>query len=199
MFKDLKEDITDWFESVKDNIKLFGFWGATWWALSGFFWKNTYWFRQIKRIVEYIPILWADADWDYNYIFYLLKYKLQRTRKEIAKGSGDDEQWIKPRTAEIDEAIRLIDQIMDNNFVEKEHEEHEAKYGSIKMETGEKDEKTGCFRADIYFEKTVGNEELKNLAHEDSAKIFELEEQRTQKALDDLFNHLSKNIRKWWD
>jgi len=199
MFKEWKEDFIDWIECAKSEIKLFGFFGYVWRSIKNFFWRNTHWLRQIKRIVDYIPILWNDEDWDYEFIFELLKYKLQRTRNEIFDGCGDEKEWKNPRIAEIDEVIKIIDKILNNDFVEEEHCLHEKKYGIIKMESGEKDEKTGLVRCNMYYELSKDNAELQKEASDEARKIYALEEERTQKALDDLFNLLSKNIRKWWD
>ena len=199
MFKDLKENLTDWYEDVRDDLKLFGFWAGIRHRTRSFFWRNTWWLRQIKHVIEYIPTLWEDRDWDYNYILTLLKYKLQRTRNEIARGCGDDEQWIKPRTAEIDEALRLIDKILENNFVEEEQKAHKEKYGNIKIEFGSRNEKTSTVSSEIYYEKYRENEQLQKEASSENMKIYQLEEERIEKAYDDLFNYLSKNMRKWWD
>jgi len=38
-------------------------------------------FRRVKRILEYIPVLWDNWDCDYDYILDLLQYKLKRTEK----------------------------------------------------------------------------------------------------------------------
>lgn len=40
-------------------------------------------FRQLKRIYEYLPILWQDEDWDFHYLITLMHFKLDRMQKEI--------------------------------------------------------------------------------------------------------------------
>lgn len=42
-------------------------------------------FRKIRKIVQYIPILWRDTDYDWAAILTLLAYKLQRTREHIVE------------------------------------------------------------------------------------------------------------------
>lgn len=37
--------------------------------------------KKIKKIIDYIPILWNDYDWDYSYIDKILLYKLKRMKK----------------------------------------------------------------------------------------------------------------------
>lgn len=41
--------------------------------------------NKIIKICKYLPILWKDEDWDYEYILALLKYKLKRTRDCISR------------------------------------------------------------------------------------------------------------------
>lgn len=37
--------------------------------------------RFIKRLFYYMPVIWKDEDWDYESIYYFLKYKLKRLQK----------------------------------------------------------------------------------------------------------------------
>lgn len=38
-------------------------------------------FKKIKKIIEYIPILWEDEDWDISYLLTLISYKVNRMAK----------------------------------------------------------------------------------------------------------------------
>ena len=39
--------------------------------------------RKIGKILSYLPILWADEDWDHSYVLILLRFKLSRMEKFI--------------------------------------------------------------------------------------------------------------------
>jgi hypothetical protein len=41
--------------------------------------------RQIRKILRWIPILWRDRDWDYYYVYEILKQKLIDTEAYIRK------------------------------------------------------------------------------------------------------------------
>ena len=41
--------------------------------------------RFIKRLFYYAPVIWRDEDWDYESIYYFLKYKLKRLQKAQEK------------------------------------------------------------------------------------------------------------------
>lgn len=37
-------------------------------------------FRNIKRCLDWFPIIWRDRDYDYEFFIYLTRYKLERMR-----------------------------------------------------------------------------------------------------------------------
>lgn len=39
----------------------------------------------IKKLCKWIPIIWKDRDWDYWYIYEMIKYKLEDTEAYIRK------------------------------------------------------------------------------------------------------------------
>jgi hypothetical protein len=41
--------------------------------------------RQIRKVLRWIPILWRDRDWDYYFVYEILKQKLIDTEKYIRR------------------------------------------------------------------------------------------------------------------
>ena len=41
--------------------------------------------RQIRKLLRWIPILWNDRDWDYYFVYEILKQKLVDTEKYIRR------------------------------------------------------------------------------------------------------------------
>jgi DNA-binding phage protein len=41
--------------------------------------------RQIRNVLRWIPIIWRDRDWDYYFVYEILKQKLIDTEKYIRK------------------------------------------------------------------------------------------------------------------
>jgi hypothetical protein len=39
--------------------------------------------RFIKRLFLYLPVIWKDEDWDYDYLYKLIKFKLERMCIEL--------------------------------------------------------------------------------------------------------------------
>ena len=41
--------------------------------------------RFLKRIIRWLPLLWRQEDWDFEYIYDLLEFKLKEIQKCLAK------------------------------------------------------------------------------------------------------------------
>lgn len=157
---------------------------------------NTY--RNIKRVFQYLPIIWKDRDWDYEYLLTLMRYKLTRMRKEIANGYGDEGEWKNPRTKEIDDAIKMIDTVVAGKFAEDLWEKHNKKYGRLKSFNSMTED--GKRMYNIYFEKVGPKNKKKNDKAKKELSIISKEEDRQcDEAYKNLFEHLNKYIRGWWD
>ena len=42
---------------------------------------------KIIKIFQYLPILWQDEDYDFEYLLLLIKFKIQRIKKEIIRNN----------------------------------------------------------------------------------------------------------------
>lgn len=48
-------------------------------------WRIRRFFRKIKDIFEWIPVIWKDEEWDDSYIYDILLYKIKRVRRHHEK------------------------------------------------------------------------------------------------------------------
>ena len=39
-------------------------------------WRIRKFFKSVKNLIRWAPIIWNDQDWDYSYIYNILKHKL---------------------------------------------------------------------------------------------------------------------------
>ena len=67
----------------------------------------------IKNIIDYIPIVYKDRDWDYEFILDILRYKLERTRDRIKKDNIIE--GVNKIVDEINTQIKLIDNYRNND------------------------------------------------------------------------------------
>ena len=79
------------------------------------------WIRKIRKIIDYLPILWKDEDFDHGYITILYHYKLKRSREHMEEHQlfVGWEKVVKDMKRAEDALARLAD---EDNFDFKQRE-----------------------------------------------------------------------------
>ncbi len=79
--------------------------------------------RRLKKLWRWIPIIWKDRDWDYWYVYEMLKCKLEDmetyTRKE-GNHYSSEEDADKIRTA-----LKLLYILQSEHYVQEYYDTHE--------------------------------------------------------------------------
>ena len=73
-------------------------------------------FRQIKHVIDWLPLLWHDQDWDWVYLVIIMKFKLERMKECL------DDGWsirTKKEDKKILIAINCLDRIIKDSYVDK--------------------------------------------------------------------------------
>jgi len=73
--------------------------------------------RNIKRVLQWLPIIWKDRDWDYYHIYEMLKQKLIRTEKHIREDGLH--VYHKVDADEIKKAIEMIEVVQYEYHLDK--------------------------------------------------------------------------------
>jgi len=163
-------------------------------------------FRSIRNLIRWFPIIWKDRDWDDYFIWEILKFKIRNQADYI--GSHDRHVSAK-RDAEIMyTCYRLMDDVQrefygteymsyydrDLDFVESE-----SHPGHYEMRDG----KLNFDNLDVYFAKypRIYKQAVKTSLIKDSrlsiaVRMAQINEERAHKLL---FKILEQNIRRWWD
>jgi len=77
----------------------------------------TWFFRRLKRVCDFLPIIWKGYDFDYVHAIELFRYQLERTAyllesdKAYTVNSNIHAQKIRT-------AIRLMDKVYDEEYME---------------------------------------------------------------------------------
>jgi len=81
-----------------------------------------YWFRrkyqQIKRVIDFLPLIWKGYDFDYQYSIDLFKKQLERTANYLETNSSYG-MGATNRASRIRTAIRLIDKVYEERYVDE--------------------------------------------------------------------------------
>lgn len=156
------DDIKFYFEKIFDEI-----------------WYNKIkaFFKFIPRLIQYIPIIWKDRDWDHYHLMALIEYKLKRMQKYFTNSriivDEEREQIIK----EISYALSLLEKINNTHDIfNDEYEEIKRKWPNKKLIGFSCEEEKNDF---LNHYRKVDNEE--------------------QRLISEFFSYVRKNYEKWWD
>jgi len=131
--------------------------------------------NNIIRIFQYIPIIWNDRDWDFIFVFILLKYKIERILKHLKNSPFTT---LRPKEEKrLKTILFLLDRLIKEDFNDNELDNLFKKFkpSLIGFNNRTKEEIAEFSR---YFKKNV---HIKR-HHEEL-----------------LFNLISKHYAKWWD
>lgn len=153
---------TNWFKEFKYSL-------CSYFSDIRIFLRNI--FIGIKNIIEYTPIIYQDRDWDYQYLLYLMKFKLKRIRKCIK----DDNIIVDAQkvSEEIQIAIEKIDEL------EKSDELYENASQLLLQQIKDTDNKD--LKEELIKQYYIG--------------LYKFEEEQWLS----LWTHIYYNMQKWWD
>lgn len=164
-----------------------------------------YWFkrkyRQIKRVIDFLPIIWKGFDFDYRYSIEVFRKQLERQAKYSESNSAITLE-AKNNASRIRTAIKLMDKVYDDEYAFEYADTIEKLYGKSLYEFVELDEKDK--KEDPYYRLEVTNENAVNEKHQEEIdevrremmKVSFEKQKRAHKLLWDFIEH---NIQKWWD
>lgn len=167
--------------------------------------KIKYWFKrkwsQIKRVIDFLPLIWKGYDWDYHYAIELFQYQLKR----IADHIGSDKAWAlenKQTASRIRTAVELMDKVYNEEYGMEYYNVIEKKYGKSNfefIETGDFDDKGDpYYTMEIRYENDYTEEELELIDEEKRQLVLESRDKQ-KRAHKILWNFVEHNIQRWWD
>jgi len=93
--------------------------------------RNIGFFRNIQRLFQWAPVIWNNADWDYEYMLRIERYKLSRMLKSLSRDGVWADQTYSTRDIRI--CISLLDIILEED---KPHRTYgETAFSGWKMTT----------------------------------------------------------------
>lgn len=146
-----------------------------------------YFLENLRALIDYIPLIWKDRDWDFVFFLLMMKFKLKRMRNYFLKSSILCKKSSKETVDQIKKAEQLIDLMIEDDFIKKEYAAHNKKWGKSKVL------KNGVWGKDFLTESQKKQEQ------KEIRKIFILEEKRRSKTWKDFFSILEKDLPGWWD
>jgi hypothetical protein len=154
-------------------------------------------FSNVKRIIDYVPLLWRDRDWDHSFLMDMLEFKLTRIEKALKAGHCRHDPH---KMRDLRSMISLLKRIKASEYHDTVFKDHDKKWGKLKLNFGVK-EKLG----DTYVYKScvtrskVKTKEDEQLEAKESRRLYSKVNKLEQEDLDLFFRLLRKRIESLWD
>ena len=137
-------------------------------------------FYSIKNLIKWFKIIWTDRDWDHNYLYFILKFKLERMRDyNKIHGSSVNSNITAQR---IDKCVKILDKLIEDDFSTPGYED-DLKIEWIKTEDPELYE--------AKFNSSIPEDVRQN--------EYQLQTDRRIKHIKTLFSILEKRVETFWD
>ena len=161
--------------------------------------------RCIKILIDYLPIIWGNYDWDHNYFIELIIFKLKRMEKRF----NSKDCWIEQKEAL--RVVKEIKEVIDNletyrgEPLEKEFEKLDKEYGRTEMISKPSilDEDDKFKNKDLttieFIRPKITDEETRKKIEKKNIDLIRKNERIKQTALKKAFALIGKNVENWWD
>lgn len=153
-------------------------------------------YQQIKRVIDFLPIIWNGFDFDYMYSIELFKKQLER-QAELFESDKLNSDRSKQNASRIRTAISLMDKVYNGDYELEWMDTIRKKYGNDVfnwefVDTGRGD---GTSFIKSKYEYWDNVDEIDLLKRELMLKS----RQKQKKAEQLLWKFIGHNIRYWWD
>lgn len=167
--------------------------------------KRTYY--RVKRVIDFIPIIWSGFDFDYSYSIELFKYQLER-QADFMESDRAMTKNASSHAKKIRTAVRLIEKVYEKEEYETEYQDKlKEKYGENVLNCNwvplsEEDKKEipedwGYDLVSHQWEYETWNN-VKEI-EKDKDKWFKESQEKQERAEKLLWDFIAHNIRGWWD
>lgn len=141
-------------------------------------------FYRIKRLLDWLPIIWDDCDFDYAFLLEILNFKLKKMHEWFSSDKPNVESA--PVTAkEIKKVLEYLDRYFNKSYQEFEYAEFNLRYG--------------LSNEDDFFVWQEKFQALPESAKQEWRNLGAQAETDMHNDLMQVFDLLKQNIEGWWD
>ena len=148
--------------------------------------------RQVKNVIEWLPVIWKQFDFDYSYSIDVFKHQIEKQANYLESDRACT-MSAKDNAMRIRTTLRLMEKVYDEDYAL----EYQAKlielYGEELMEYAFED----SFLKQNY-ELTESPERIKEI-YDMSSKLWKESDLKQKKAHRILWLMVERNIQGWWD
>ena len=130
----------------------------------------------IQNLWRWKDVIWNDRQWDYVYLYHIMKRKLELWEHDHRKYSYHENSHYEADEMEI--CIRVLNRLIEDDYCKQDFKKHEELFGKYGMP--------------ILTPRT--DEQIK-----DFKSIMEKEELLRNQDTEFIFTHIKEHHRGWWD
>lgn len=160
-------------------------------------WEIKNFYYNIKRIIEWIPVLWNNYDFDYRYAIDIFIFKLNKIADLLDSNKSYTEN-ASQKAKRIRLAIKLLERGLDDYYHEEAMLKVTELYGEKEMITKPIDDKPGTFSIDFVWAKDLTPEEIEE-ADKFYSKMIKEGYAKDDRAIKLAWRIIEQDIRGWWD
>jgi len=154
-------------------------------------------FTNIKRVIDYLPLIWNDRDWDHYFLISLMQFKLKRM-KYYFDNHGIADMTENNELKALDFIIKIGDRYSSADDEENSHfyKLHNKKWGELDIKS--KDAGEGLSEL-IFSRPNANTEEEKEQERKEFLESTKVDERRRQRLKKYYFSALDKYVEYFWD
>jgi len=152
-------------------------------------------YKNIKRVLYWLPIIWNDRDYDQIFFFKIMYHKLLSMKKFF---ESDEALAVpaKKNAKDIDKALKILERIIADEYEENAFMWHDKKWGDIEMSSVKLP--SGNYKLNMTRENVITQEDEEKEKKE-FHRCFEHAGKQTKQDLEYLFKIIQKYVLEWWD
>jgi len=164
-----------------------------------------YWFKrkyhQIRKTLDFLPLIWNSYDFDYRYSIDLFKKHLEyqasflESKRAMSLEAKNNAQKIRT-------AIRLMDKVYDDEYAHQYMDTIDKKFGTTHYDFVEIDELDSngepLYRLELRNEGARDEEHQKEI-DEIRTQMMKEGREKQRRAHKLLWDYIEHNIQRWWD
>ena len=149
-----------------------------------------------KKLKEWAKVLENDWDSEPDYILIVLKYKLERTRKQLVK--NDLTATTKKMENQILAVEKLLDKVIKDEYLHEMSRPHVKRWGRVKMLEKSVEGADHLVAVEFVYPKAKSKKQ-QAAADRQMFKIYDTSDKARKDDLRKAFELLQRDIWGWWD
>jgi hypothetical protein len=153
-------------------------------------------FKRVRRVIDFLPIIWKGFDFDYRYAIELFQHQLKRTA-DFMESDRAVTMNANIRAKRIRTAIELLQKVYDEEYSYEYQDKLKQIYGDNVMDWWFEDagREDGSSYIRFEYEKWDNADEVKEVKE----RLYQQSQEKQKRAEELVWKFISHNIRGWWD